>query len=131
MSTNTEEIIQRMTDGSAIVRKQVAADIYHFSIPVVDQPDTWKSWLADELGRRGFRQMSIDCRAGCHLHKHAKILAFEILFSLGGYSCPLLCIPACLQGDDELSYWRAVAIARNTKDKNGRRFNPIEPYARS
>lgn len=125
----TDEIIKKMADGAATVRAQVRADIHNFSIPVKIEIPVWREWTANELDNRGFTQMAIDCRAGKMLQAHARVLAFEILFSLGGYECPLLCIPQALTGDEELAYWRAVAIAKNTPDQNGRRFSSIEPFA--
>lgn len=86
----TQQILDRMAHGSATVHKAVAADIHHFPIPVKQEPQVWREFVASELGKRGMRQMESDCRGGKFLHEHAKILTFEILFSIGGYRCPEL-----------------------------------------
>lgn len=126
---NAEQILSKMKTGNEIIRQQVTADIHNFEIPVKIEVPVWHAFVADELDKRGFTQMAIDCRAGKFLQAHARILAYEILFSLGGYETPLLCIPEFLRESDFLTYWRAIAISKNSPDHNGRRFNPIEPFA--
>lgn len=105
----------RISDAADTVRERVRVDVTNWYAPVVRDEPAWRDWLAKELGKRGFAAMSIEARhRNAPLRKLAMALAFELLFDIGGIDAPLLSIPEVLQGDDELTYWRAIAIAANT-----------------
>ena len=109
----TDQIKTKMADGCEIIREQVRVDVVQFAVPVKREPQVWVKWLADQLRERGFEGLANE--ASPHTaRKLAMMLAFEVLYGLGGYDAPLLCIPACLQGEAELTYWRAIAIAANS-----------------
>lgn len=111
-----EAILEKTRYGAAIVNTQVRSDIASFSIPVKIERDVWRTWMGEQFDKMGMTAMARDVLCGIKPATHARVIAFETLYELGGYSCPHLCHPAFLQGDDELTYWRAIAIAKNAVD---------------
>jgi hypothetical protein len=113
----SQDAIAAITDkvrrSDDILRKQVQADIHHFSIAVKVDRTAWAAWLSEEFAKRGCTAMSKEVGTGT-LYSHAKALAFDILYELGGYETPHLCIPHVLDSGEALNYWRAIAIAANS-----------------
>ena len=110
-----DEILEKTRDGANTVRDRVRSDLDNWTLPVKIEPDVWRDWTSRQLGKRGFASMAIQCRKGRDLRAHALQLAFEILAQLGWYETPLLCIPELLDRETEADYYRAIAIAKNSK----------------
>ena len=111
--TAAAEVIEKTRRGSDILHKQVQHDIHHFSIAVKIERTVWVAWLSEEFAKRGCDAMSKEVSKHT-LYAHAKHLAFDILYELGGYEVPHLCIPHVLESGEALNYWRAIAIAANS-----------------
>lgn len=115
IATKLGELLGRTSDAADTTRDQVRFDVVNWSTSVTRDVPAWRDWTARQLGARGFAAMAIECRRGVSLRKHAMALAFEILWEIGGHESPLLSIPAVLTGENELTYWRAIAIAANSE----------------
>lgn len=113
--TSADEVIEKTRHGAEMLRRQIQSDIRNFSLPVKIERYAWAKWLSEQFAARGCDAMSREVGVATLL-PHAKALAFDILYDLGGYNTPELCVSALLDKDNQLAYWRAIAIAANAKD---------------
>ena len=91
-------------------------DCERWTRPIVVEPHNWRAFLCWAMQSRRLNALSVECGYGLYpLARFARGLALDYLRGTG------LGVAAALQGDDELNYWRCVAIFNNpASHKRGR-----------